>query len=301
MIEEAKFKEMLGIDGIEILKTEVNRHGALLIYVKTTTDEIHCRKCGKLTEKCHGVASEIKLRHLPMGNLNTYIIIEPKRGKCKDCDHMPTTNQKADWYDYKQRQTKLFETHILLSLINSTVTDVSLKEDIGYAEVEGILNRRIDINVDWNTIAKIGALGIDEIAIKKGHNNYLTIVTSRLEETNTILKIIPGKTREDVEAFFRSIPKRLHKTILAVWSDMYDGYINAAKAVFKATVPIVIDRFHVANLYRDCLVKLRIRELKRLRKSLSENHYRSLKDAIAILKRNSEFVTEGSATYRVHV
>ena len=44
MIEEAKFKEMLGIEGIKILKTEVNRHGALLIYVKTTTDEIHCRK-----------------------------------------------------------------------------------------------------------------------------------------------------------------------------------------------------------------------------------------------------------------
>ncbi len=34
------------------------------------------------------------------------------------------------------------------------------------------------------------------------------------------------------------------KTIDAVCTDMYDGYINAVKTIFKNKVLIVIDRFH---------------------------------------------------------
>ena len=76
-----------------------------------------------------------------------------------------------------------------------------------------------------------------------------------------------------------------------VCCDMYDGYINAAKEVFNKKVPVIVDRFHVAKLYRKCLVALRKKELLRLRKTLSEEKYKSLSPAISILKRNKEFVT----------
>jgi len=49
---------------------------------------------------------------------------------------------------------------------------------------------------------------------------------------------------------------------------MNEGYINAAMEVLKST-PIIIDRFHVAKLYRKCLVNLRKSELIRLRKQLT--------------------------------
>ena len=51
---------------------------------------------------------------------------------------------------------------------------------------------------------------------------------------------------------------------------MYDGFINAAKEVFGKRTRIVIDRFHVAKLYRKGLDTLRIQELKRLKKELSK-------------------------------
>jgi len=73
---------------------------------------------------------------------------------------------------------------------------------------------------------------------------------------------------------------------------MYDGYVNAAKEVFKEKVPVIVDRFHVAQLYRKSLVTLRKNELARLRKELTTEEYQSLKTAIAILKRNKEFVTK---------
>ena len=116
MFTESDFKELLGIKNIEITKTEIDSEGNFLIYVKSTNQEILCRLCGKETLYHHGLAQPVRLRHLPMCNRITYLIIEPKRGKCDDCDKHPTTNQRLNWYDYKQRHTKLYEDHILQDL-----------------------------------------------------------------------------------------------------------------------------------------------------------------------------------------
>ncbi len=45
-----------------------------------------------------------------------------------------------------------FEKHILLSCVNSTVSDVSIKEHLGYEAVRGIIDRYIAKGVDWATI-----------------------------------------------------------------------------------------------------------------------------------------------------
>jgi Transposase. len=46
----------------------------------------------------------------------------------------------------------------------------------------------------------------------------------------------------------------LRKTILAVCSDLYEGSINAVKEVFGEDIPIVLDRFHIAKVYRKGLI-----------------------------------------------
>lgn len=292
MFDQNMLIKLLKIPNIKIIKTELTYEDKILIHVETDYETIHCRKCGKETEKYHGLAREIQLRHFPILDHPVFIIIKPKRGKCSHCDGNPTTNQKLDWYDYKQRHTKAYENYILRCLINSTVIDVSLKEQIGYDEVNGILTRNVETKVDWKGVTKIGALGIDEIAIKKGYKDYFTIITSHTEKQNSILKVLPGKEKVTVKAFFNTIPRRLRKTIIAVCSDLYEGYINAAKEVFKKTIPIVADRFHVANKYRECLIKLRISELKRLKVKLPENQYKTLKESISILKRNNECMSD---------
>jgi transposase len=80
----------------------------------------------------------------------------------------------------------------------------------------------------------------------------------------------------------------LRKTIIAICSDMYDGFINAAKEVFEGNIPVIADRYHVARLYRKPLVSLRKRELKKLRKSLSKEEYLELKPAISLLRKRKE-------------
>ncbi len=221
-----------------------------------------------------------------------YLIIKPKRGICEHCDDAPTTNQRVDWYKYKSRYTNAYEEHALFVLVNSTVTDVSIKENLGTDAIHGILKRRIASKVDWKQFKKIGLLGIDEISLRKGYQTFVTLVTSRVNNKTRILAVITGREKAKIKAFLSSIPRRLKSTVVGICCDMYDGYVNAAKEVFKDKAPVIVDRFHVARLYRKSLVRLRKSELARLRKDLTADKYQSLESAIAILKRNKEFVTK---------
>ena len=61
---------------------------------------------------------------------------------------------------------------MLLSLVNSTVEDVSIKEELGYEAVMGTIKRHLASEVDWRAFTRLGVLGIDEISLKKGHKDF---------------------------------------------------------------------------------------------------------------------------------
>ena len=112
-----------------------------------------------------------------------------------------------------------------------------------------------------------------------------------IDDQVRLIGVIEGREKAKVKAFLKSIPGRLKRTITDICCDMYDGYVNAAGEALPK-VPVMIDRFHVAKLYRKALVKVRQAELARLKKRLSPEDYQALKPSIAILKRNAEVVSK---------
>jgi transposase len=216
--------------------------------------------------------------------MKAFIRIRPVRYQCTDCNGNPTTTQKLPWYDERSPHTRAYEEHILLELINNTVEDVSIKEKLGYEAVMGIINRHVRTKVNWQKIKRIDVLGIDEISLKKGHKDFVTIVTGRTVDKIMILAVLKDREKQTVKEFLLSMPKRLKKSVKAVCSDMYEGFINAAKEVFGKKL-IVVDRFHVAKLYRNGLEALRKKEMRRLKNQLSEEEYKKLKGVMWILRK----------------
>lgn len=279
---------ILGLSDIRVEGAEINTRGEFIITVKNLNKEIKCRKCNSSTDP-HGYARTVRLRHLPVFGHKTYIEITPSRGICRNCEDHPTTTQTTDWYSSGSSYTKAYEQQILLLLINSTISDVSTKEDLGYKAIEGIIDRYIETEVNWNSISAIGLLGIDEISLKKGYKDYVTLITARTEGCVRIISILKGREKAEVKSFLISIPRNLKKTIIAVCTDMYDGFINAAKEALGSDIPVIADRYHVSKLYRKCLVSLRKKELKRLKKSLTKEEYQDLQPAISLLCKRKEY------------
>lgn len=285
------FEISLDIQNVEIKHVKEEKKGDIIIYVKSTVNEAFCRECNRKIDKCHGFDREITLRHLSILGKKTYIRISPARYQCLFCNNKPTTTQKLSWYNQRSPNTKAYEEHVLLQTINSTIEDTSIKEDLGYEAVTGIINRYIECKVDWNSIKKLETVGLDEISLKKGHKDFVTIVTGITDETVIILAVLKDRKKTTVKKFLQTIPERLIKTIKSVCSDMYEGFVNAAKEVISENI-VVIDRFHVAKLYRKCLDDLRKKELKRLKSELTEEEYKKLKGVMWILRKNNNKLSD---------
>ncbi|RKT46364.1 ISL3 family transposase [Thiocapsa rosea] len=293
MIDQSQLLRLLGLPQIAIDRVEITDAAVLEIHVHSTEEGTQCRSCGRRITEPHGLGEERRLRHLSIFEHRTEILIRPKRYRCPDCRDHPTTTQRVDWYDPRSGFTRAFEHSLMRALINSTLEDVAHKEAVTPEHLDGILDRCVPSQIDWTTLTALPVLGLDEIALTKGHGNFVVIVSARVEDTLSILAVLKDRKRATVEAFLRTIPKSLRRTVRVVCTDLYSGFIGAAKAVFGTHVAICADRFHVARLYRDAVETLRKTELRRLKRDLSKTEYGGLKNVHWILrKRESDLSAE---------
>ena len=277
----------LDIDGVAVDRVDMTAAGELHVYVKSTIEGTHCHHCGHELKAIHDYGREVKLRHLSILGMPTYIIIRPRRYRCDRCEGKPTTTQRLPWYDQRTSTTRAFADHVLNMLVNSTVYDVSHKEKIGCDTIEDIIAREIGVAINWSRFTQLPKLGIDEISLKKGHRDFATIVTVRTEKGKVeLLGVLDNREKETVKQFFLSIPKPLRDTVREVCSDLYEGFTEAAREVFGENVIITADRFHVAKLYREVVDDIRIKEMRRLQKELSEEAYEKLKGAMWIIRKS---------------
>jgi transposase len=229
----------------------------------------------------------VTIRHLPAFGRPTYLRYRPKRYQCQECEGRPTTTQGLEWHEANSPHSFAYDTHVLLQLIHSTVEDVSIKEGLPYESVAGALGRRIDKRVDWGQITSVETLGLDEIALRKGQGNYVTLVTGRLANSEIVLLgVLPGHEKAEVVEFLRSIPPRILQTIRTVCCDLWEAYTEAVREEIP-TARLVADRFHVAKHYREAADQVRKEQLQRLKKELSKEEYQTLKGSFHAFRKNA--------------
>lgn len=192
----AELRIPLDIPDVEIVSTKITKDGRLIVQVESLVETTLCGICGQEIECRYGHGQERTLRHLPVLNMRTYIKIRPRRAQCRTCEHEPTTTQVLDWYEERSPHTKAYDEWLMKQLVNTTIEDVSMRENIGYDAVLGALDRQIETEIDWSEIDELGTIGIDEIALKKGRSNYAAIVTARSSDGQSrILAVLPDRKK----------------------------------------------------------------------------------------------------------
>jgi transposase len=165
-------------------------------------------------------------------------------------------------------------------LINSTVADAARKLGVSEETLDGILDRWIERAVDWDVWEQLGVIGLDAIALKRGHRNVVVLVTVPLEAGGVeILAVLADRQKETVAACLRAIPATLRRTIERACTGRYEGFAGA----IEPEVPwaeLVIDRFHVARAYRDGADTVRKQELKRLKSTWPKAEYAEITGAM---------------------
>jgi transposase len=270
----------LDIPNVRVLQTDLTQANEFILTIESTLDTTSCRRCGRTITEPHGTDQPRLLRHLPILGRPVYLRIRPKRFRCPFCDDHPTTTQTLDWYDPNALHTLAYERHLIVQLINTTLTDVTEKEDVSYDALLGILDRWIATTVDWDALPPLATVGIDEIALLKGHRDFVAVISALTEAGDLhLLAVLPDRLKASVVTWLESIPERVRAHITTVCTDIWEGYITAVQEVLPAAT-IVLDRFHVARHYRNSVDALRKQELRRLKKELPKDAYADLKHTL---------------------
>ena len=172
-------------------------------------------------------------------------------------------------------------------MVNSTLSDVEAKEDVTYDAVLGILDRWIAKQLDWDALPPFATMGIDEIALLKGHRDFVAVISAQTSQGDLyLLAVLPDRLKATVVAWLKTIPIAIRTQITTVCTDIWDGYITAAQEVLP-DARIVIDRFHVARHYRDAVDDLRKQKVRRLKKELPKESHDDLKRTLWPLRKRS--------------
>lgn len=157
----------LGLADIEITGFNRDKKGNYHIDIRSTNTKGKCHKCGCEIDKLHSYDRKMEIRHLPILGEKCYLHIKLPRYECTTCPKNPKTTQQPLWKNYNSSYTKDFEKYLLDSLVNSTISDVSRKENIGEGIISRIVKNYYPDKIDWDNFDDLGQLGIDEIALKK--------------------------------------------------------------------------------------------------------------------------------------
>lgn len=282
----AEIRIPLDLPDIDVVRVEARAGKGWTITVESTLQTTRCRVCGREISAFHGHDSWVEVRHLPILDQPVYIRYRPKRYRCPYCEGRPTTTQAVSWHTPGSGMTKAYERYVLKALIHSTIEDVRVKERLRYDQVLGVMERCVAAQVNWAIFKCLEVLGIDEIALKKGQQDYAVIVSTRLADGDVaVLGVLPDRQQATVQAFLEGIPAPLKATVQSVCLDMYDPYRLAVEAALPQA-EIVIDRFHVARHYMDAADAVRKATMKKLKTTLPKAEYATLKGMHRVFRRH---------------
>jgi transposase len=110
-----------------------------------------------------------------------------------------------------------------------------------------------------------------------------------VDHTNErVLDILEGRDKDLIVNYLRVHKDGLLASLEEVTTDMWDGYVNAAKEVFGQAFRVTIDRFHVVKNFQEHLVHAR-REIQR---ELDKEQAKELKGTRWLWATNPENLTQ---------
>jgi len=119
------------------------------------------------------------------------------------------------------------------------------------------------INREKNEWEPTQRLSIDEISLRKGHQDFVTVVSD--VEQGILIEVIDSHQQAPVIEALMLQPIEVRQAVAEVSVDMWGGFPKVVESVFPNAV-LVIDRFHVMKVVNQDLNRLR-RKLGMTRRS----------------------------------
>ena len=188
--------------------------------------------------------------------------------RCKHCGKIFSEDLEA--IPKKRTYTKRLRQQIVQEALEGTISKTAQKYGMGEREIETML-KDLGEELIQKKPQDLKRLGIDEIAIRKGHGNYYAVFVDI--DTGKLICLLEKRTEEYITEYLKTWGEEVLSQIEEVSIDMWKPYKKVANSLMPQA-SVVADRFHVVKQVNKELDQARKdcnRALKKQKKSLHKS------------------------------
>jgi len=227
--------------------------GTIIIeFHRTPKEKLNCPVCKRSNIHLYGKTMRI-IRDLPISNRVVFLKIPQNKIYCSRCG---IHSEKLSFVDRYARHTRRFEKFVYQLCHFITIADVSKILKLSWDEVKYIDRKYLYNKYRNRPYKKLRILGVDEIALAKGHK-YLTIVVNLMN--GQVIYVSKGRTQNSLENFFIRLGPHRCRRIKAIAMDIWKPYIAAVRT-YLPNAKIVFDKFHILASLSRVIDKIRRKE-----------------------------------------
>lgn len=272
---------LLGLDEFRVIGIEYDdRLTCIVVLCEHVWDVAVCPRCQQLSDQVHQYHRRV-VRDVAWAGHVCYLEFSARRFKCAHCRRPFTEVMEA--IRPHSRCTRRYEQYLCEQLRDMSIQRVSRQEQLGYKQVEGLYYRWAEGHV--TPPCDIRRLGLDEIALKKGHGDFVLIVSDL--ERRRIIAVLPERTKEALEAYLDTWSADQRAAIEEVAIDLWLPYRLAVEAKLP-NARINGDRFHVMKNLNDCVTKAR----RAIQRQADEPTKQQLKGCRWLLVKNQDDLSD---------
>lgn len=218
-----------------------------------------CSGCGDVRPGYDRLARR-RFEFVPLWGIKVFLVYAPRRVACPRCG---VRVESLPWASGKSRLSEAYAWFLARWARRMAWSEVAA---VFHASWDSVF-RSVDMAVDWGRahqdLSDIRAIGIDEIAWKKGHK-YLTLVYQIDNHCKRLLWIGNKRKVKTLLGFFRWFGVERSRALRYICSDMWKPYLKVvAKKAGQAVH--VLDRFHIMMHMSKAIDAVRAEEARQLK------------------------------------
>jgi hypothetical protein len=167
-----------------------------------------------------------RFEFIPIWGIPVFFLYFMRRVDCKTCG---VRTEQVPWADGKKQLTKVYMQYLANWAQVLSWQEVARRFHTSWEKVFHSVEYVVEWGLKHRSLEGITAIGVDEIAWKKGHK-YLTLVYQINNGAVRLLWIGKDRTGKTFHGFFDKLGAEKAKLIEYVCSDMWKAYLKVIKA-----------------------------------------------------------------------
>ena len=201
-----------------------------------------------------------QFQYVPLWGIAVVLRYAMRRVNCTDCG---IKVEKVPWAHGKSPLTRSYSWFLCVGARRLPWEEVAVLFGTTWNRVYAAVQWAVDYGLAHRDLSGIKALGIDEVAYKKGHT-YLTVVYQIDQGVRRLLWIGRDRTEKTLESFFDGFGQERSDLIRYVCTDMWEPYLKVVRECAFNAINI-LDRFHIMSNMNKKLDEVRRWETKVLK------------------------------------